>query len=327
MFSSTYACVRSFVRSHHSPEPSLRSTVTSSRRSCIYAATASRSWSISIAVVSHDGVAVGNRHLVDVEVGAGRCRLAHDSTPVRVLAVPRALAQVAFRDTPRRVGCIVVAGRANDPDPHDLRRAFGVHGHLFRKIATDPRERSPITVASSVAPAPALPLARAITVSFVDVQPSTVRRWKECSIARASCCCKASGVITASVVTTASIVAMFGLSIAAPFAIPPTVTPSADRDRLFPQRVGGHDRFGGRLGRFGALCQRFTTAGTPVMNASSGKGNADETGRTDQNVLGCASERRGDEITRTLGGRPPVSAGRGVRVARVQTRPQPHVRP
>ncbi len=61
----------------------------------------------------------------------------------------------------------------------------------------------------------------------MDVQPSTVISLNECPTALARAACSAGGDDDASVVNTASIVAMFGESIAAPFAMPPTMKPLA----------------------------------------------------------------------------------------------------
>ena len=70
------------------------------------------------------------------------------------------------------------------------------------------------------------PLASTITVSLVEVQPSTLRMLKEAATASASAGASNSAGAAASVVRTASIVAMFGASIAAPLAMPPTTKPS-----------------------------------------------------------------------------------------------------
>jgi hypothetical protein len=70
---------------------------------------------------------------------------------------------------------------------------------------------------------PPVPLARASTVSLVDVHPSTVIEPNEPDTDDASAEWSTAGSTSASVVRTASIVAMSGASIAAPLAIPPTV--------------------------------------------------------------------------------------------------------
>ena len=74
-------------------------------------------------------------------------------------------------------------------------------------------------------PPPARPFASTSTVSFVERQPSTERQSNVSATARASARPRSGGSTPASVVRTASIVAIAGESIAAPFAIPPTVAP------------------------------------------------------------------------------------------------------
>ena len=70
---------------------------------------------------------------------------------------------------------------------------------------------------------PARPPASTSTVSLVERAPSTFRQSNDSETAAASARWSAARSMAASVVTTASIVAMAGESIAAPFAIPPTV--------------------------------------------------------------------------------------------------------
>ncbi len=81
------------------------------------------------------------------------------------------------------------------------------------------------SVNSVPATGPRRPEASTITVSFVDVHPSLTMRLKLASTAARSDSCNMSGSAAASVVRTASIVAMFGASIAAPLAMPPTQKP------------------------------------------------------------------------------------------------------
>ena len=73
------------------------------------------------------------------------------------------------------------------------------------------------------------PLARRSTVSLVDVHPSTERALNERSTPAWRTARRTSGTATASVVSTASIVAMLGESMAAPLAIPPTRKGPASR--------------------------------------------------------------------------------------------------
>src|SRR5438270_13853000 len=74
--------------------------------------------------------------------------------------------------------------------------------------------------------APATPLAKSSTVSFVDVQPSTDIRLKDSATPPARASWRSSGDAAASVVSTASMVATLGASIAAPLAMQPTKNPS-----------------------------------------------------------------------------------------------------
>ena len=60
--------------------------------------------------------------------------------------------------------------------------------------------------------------------SLVEVSPSIVMRLKLESAASRTRCCSAAGVITASVATKPSIVAMFGRIMPAPLLMPVTVT-------------------------------------------------------------------------------------------------------
>ena len=73
---------------------------------------------------------------------------------------------------------------------------------------------------------PAVPLARTITVSFVEVAPSTTNELKEEATAPTKAFLISLGVSSASVLRTASMVAISGSSIAAPFAMPPITKPS-----------------------------------------------------------------------------------------------------
>ena len=70
------------------------------------------------------------------------------------------------------------------------------------------------------------PLASTSTVSLVEVLPSTVIALNDEATASRSDCCKVLPSTAASVVQTASIVAMSGASIAAPLAMPPTLKSS-----------------------------------------------------------------------------------------------------
>ena len=71
--------------------------------------------------------------------------------------------------------------------------------------------------------APAAPDAMSRHMSLVEVSESTVMRLKVRAVAARSAASHAPGLSGASVVTNASIVAMFGWIIPEPLAMPPTV--------------------------------------------------------------------------------------------------------
>ena len=84
-------------------------------------------------------------------------------------------------------------------------------------------------------------------MSLVVVQPSTTMRLNDVADAGAQRLAAASsGSAAASVVSTASIVAMFGASIAAPLAMPPMTQPSPVTTTCFGDGVGRHDGPGRR---------------------------------------------------------------------------------
>ena len=68
---------------------------------------------------------------------------------------------------------------------------------------------------------------------MVDVQPSTVIVLNDAATASRSAVCKVAASTAASVVQRASMVAMFGASMAAPLAMPPTVNPSPETTTSF----------------------------------------------------------------------------------------------
>src|SRR3954462_2622315 len=80
---------------------------------------------------------------------------------------------------------------------------------------------------------PLAPLARTITVSLVERQPSESTRSRLTAVACFSAGCRTSGSTTASVVRTTSILASEGASMPAPLAMPPTVQPSRDCTVVF----------------------------------------------------------------------------------------------
>src|SRR5436309_3394027 len=94
------------------------------------------------------------------------------------------------------------------------------------------------TAPSRAGSTPDAPLASSSAVSFVLVSPSTEMALKLRSATRRSRGCNAPGSATASVVRTASNVAMSGWIIPAPLAIPPTVTMPAAVSRRTAQCFG-----------------------------------------------------------------------------------------
>ena len=84
-----------------------------------------------------------------------------------------------------------------------------------------------------MAGAPDSPLASAITVSFVDMSPSTVIVLKVSSVAAESAACSVTGAMAASVVTKQSIVAICGWIIPEPLAMATrrTVLPPSSSSR------------------------------------------------------------------------------------------------
>ena len=125
-------------------------------------------------------------------------------------------------------------------------------------------------------------------MSLVLVQPSTRSSWNEPSTAPVSAVWSARGSTAASVVRTASIVAIAGESIAAPLAIPPivAVTPrDLDvRDRLLAHRVGGQDRVGGRVPPSAPAASAATSFGIPSSIGVHRQRDPDETGRAHEHV-------------------------------------------
>src|SRR3954452_4259817 len=85
---------------------------------------------------------------------------------------------------------------------------------------------SAAVISSADAVTPLAPLARTMTVSLVDRQPSESTRSTLTPVAAFSAVCSTSAGTTASVVRTTSIVASDGASMPAPLAIPPIVQPS-----------------------------------------------------------------------------------------------------
>src|SRR5439155_892432 len=74
---------------------------------------------------------VRDRHGAGIERHAGTAELADDATPIGILAVERALDQLALGDLAGGGDRVDVGGRAGDPHDDHLGRALGVARHLF----------------------------------------------------------------------------------------------------------------------------------------------------------------------------------------------------
>ena len=123
---------------------------------------------------------------------------------------------------------------------------------------------------------PAPPPARTSTVSLVERDPSVVIRLNEASTAVVRACWSARASTAASVVITASIVAMAGDSMAAPLAIPPTVTltPPASKEATASFRTVSVVMMASAAARpaSGVAASAAAATGTPVTNGSRGIG-------------------------------------------------------
>ena len=79
---------------------------------------------------AHLDAAVGDPEQGGVEVDAARSEVAGDAAPVGVLAVPRALHQLAAGHGPGTDERLLVGVGPDDLEADDLGGAFGVAGHL-----------------------------------------------------------------------------------------------------------------------------------------------------------------------------------------------------
>ena len=182
------------------------------------------------AVATHRDAVVGDVDPLRIEEGAARAELRQHASPVRIAAVERALHELAAGDRlARRAGPRRPSGRR-------ARRRGRASSHLRRRPpSAPPASRTPRSSASAKAwyawppgadrsdRCAAAPLASTSTVSLVLVHPSTTSALNV-FVDRVAPARRGArpAAIAASVVTTASIVAIAGASIAAPFAIPPT---------------------------------------------------------------------------------------------------------
>ena len=167
--------------------------------------------------------------------------------PVGVLAVDRALEQVAAGDRAADLDGVVLGRGADDLDRDVLGRALGVGDQLARQVGADavrpPRRGLGVGRRRRTRRWPAAARCRWWTCSRRSRPGRRSRGSRRAARRRAS-----AASATASVVRTTSIVASPGASMPAPLAMPPTVKPSPSTTRVLAHGVGGHDR----LGRVGA---------------------------------------------------------------------------
>ena len=116
------------------------------------------------------------------------------------------------------------------------------------------------------------PLARTITVSFVEVAPSTSIELNEGATAAVSARCNVAGSVTASVVRTQSMVAISGANIAAPLAMPPTVTPSRSITTSLAKLSVVMMAVAARLADASSVPRVSASTATPGRAESSGNG-------------------------------------------------------
>ena len=102
MFSSTYAWVRSVKCTTAVPDPARRSQSISMSRCCISCASASASCAARDAVAAHDDALVRDVDALGIEPRAARAELRQHPAPVGIVAVERALHELAAGDGPRR---------------------------------------------------------------------------------------------------------------------------------------------------------------------------------------------------------------------------------
>ena len=152
------------------------------------------------------------------------------------------------------------------------------------------------------------PLARTSTVSLVDVDPSTVIVLNEAATASVRALCNVGASTAASVVQSASIVAMLGASMAAPLAMPPTVKPSPATTTSF----GTVSVVMMARAAWAASCRRGAACHDDRLqlrqDVIDGERDADKTRLAYQDLLGGGPDFAGDRDAEPL--------GRGARPAR-----------
>ena len=261
---------------------------------------------------------------------SGAAEVAGHPTPVRVLAEPRALRQLAAGDRPRpAVGVVVARPRRPPPPARPWWRPRRRRPSARRGRSRPPRGRAASSTSST---GPARPEASTITVSFVDVQPSLTNRLK----LRSTACLERGlergrlrrGIGREHRQHRGHVRGQHrrALGHAA------DAERGADDEHLLGHGVGGHDRPGGvgaALGRAGRHQGRHAR-----LHHLDREGDADEARRADQDVVGRAPERRRRRRAHPLGvlhahravggigvaavehhrGRPPAGAARWARL-------------
>ncbi len=149
-------------------------------------------------------------------------------------------------------------------------------------------------------------------MSLVERQPSTLRQSKVSDTAWANARFSAAGSTNASVVRTASIVAIAGESMAAPLAIPPTIAVPAGAVASFATvsvvRIALR-RVGTAVGADGSA-----QLGDTRLERGHGHRNADEPGRADEHVGGRGTDPGARELAHPGGVAPARFTRRRVRV-------------
>ena len=149
----------------------------------------------------------------------------------------------------------------------------------------------------SIAGAPARPFASAITVSLVDMSPSTVMVLNVSSTASASAACSTAGATVASVVMKQSIVAIWGWIIPEPLAIAANLTAlppmSISRNATFVRR--SVVRIASAAG-MASSPSAATSAGTAAAIRSTGSGMPMAAGRRRQHGVRLDAQALRDRL-------------------------------
>ena len=151
---------------------------------------------------------------------------------------------------------------------------------------------------------PASPLDSRTTVSLVEQQPSTVISLKLVATAARSTRESASGSHGASVVRTASIVAMSGDSMAAPFAIPPTLNPAPSTSTCFVDCVVVIIATAARRPASWPTVEGAQQRGKADLRPADRERDSDQSRLADEDLLGRRPDPRGHELAHALRGAP-----------------------